>query len=76
MVDRQLDFLKNAPAAAFEGFLPLAKQLKGTETGELLIAKALYGFFQWDRQANRPQESHSQHQRPKRKNPRKKNFRR
>ena len=54
MIDRQLDLLRNAPAMAFEGFLPLAKELQSQDNPERLIAKALYGFFQWDRDSKNP----------------------
>jgi ATP-dependent RNA helicase DeaD len=54
MIDRQLSLLRKSPALAFEGFLPLARQLKDLEKSDALIAKALYGFFQWDRKITKP----------------------
>ena len=74
MIDRQLELLKNSPAMAFEGFLPLAKQLQENEQSNLLIAKALYGFFQWDRKSTQP-SSEAQPQQNKRQNHKRQNNR-
>ena len=61
MTDRQLDLLEKSPAMAFEGFLPLARELQKNEKSDLLIAKALYGFFKWDRKETQPQREEPRH---------------